>query len=278
MVDRLSKDEASCLSSDLGDAGYQSFLGASLMASIADASTKSIFADCLEGDNLPVLGVRVMSAHLGGWSEDSLGCVSDLSRTHHELVYLAFGVEEKFSDPSHPTEVHSIILDMYECLDTEEKTGFSVALIFTTGEVAPFTGQHFLEALPGTELECLKTNLPAPVFAMIADAPSIAGGELRDAPPQMMACISAESLNRLPAEIMAHGLGAESEESIACIIDFTANHSHYIELTRTAAADPAALTPEQYVEIADDGWKVFSCMTEEELARFQKVYLPALLP
>ena len=278
MVDRISKDEASCISSAMGDAGYQSFLGAPLMMSVADASAKSIFTDCMEGNNLPVLGVRVMSAHLGGWSEDSLGCVSDLSRTHHELVYLALGVQEKVVDPSHPTELHSIILDMYECLDTEEKAEFSVALIFTTGEVAPFTGQHFLEALPGTELECLKTNLPAPVFAMIADAPSIAGGELRAAPPQLMSCISAESLNRLPAEIMAHGLGAESEESIACIIDFTANHSHYIELTRTAAADPKALTPEQYVEIADNGWKVFSCLTEEELARFQKVYLPALLP
>ena len=113
---------------------------------------------------------------------------------------------------------------------------------------------------------------------MIAAAPSMAGGELRAAPPQLMSCISAESLNRLPAEIMAHGLGAESEESIACILEFTAIHTEYIELARTAAADPTALTPEQYVEIAEDGWKVFSCMTEEELARFQKVYLPALLP
>ena len=113
---------------------------------------------------------------------------------------------------------------------------------------------------------------------MIAAAPSVAGGELRAAPPQLMSCISAESLGRLPAKVMAKSLGAESEESIACIIDFTANHSHYIELTRTAAADPTALTPEQYVEIAEDGWRVFSCMTEEELARFQKVYLPALLP
>ena len=164
MVDRLSKDEASCLSSDPGDAGYQSFLGAPLITSVADASTKSVLADCMEGDNLPVLGVRVMSAHPGGWSEASLGCVSDLSRKHHELVYLAFGVEEKFSDPSHPTELHSILLDMYECLDTAEKAAFSVALIFTTGEVAPFTGQHFLEALPGTELECLKTNLPGTRF------------------------------------------------------------------------------------------------------------------
>ena len=64
MVDRISKDEASCLSSAIGEAGYHSFLGTPLMASVADTSAKSVLADCLEGDNLPVLGVRVMSAHL----------------------------------------------------------------------------------------------------------------------------------------------------------------------------------------------------------------------
>ena len=167
---------------------------------------------------------------------------------------------------------------MYECLDTAEKAAFSVATISTSLQVAPFSGQQFIEALPETEVECLKTNLPAPVFAMIAAAPSVAGGELRAAPPQLMSCISPESLGRLPAEVMARSLGAESEESHACILEFTAIHTEYVELARTASADPTALTPEQYVEIADDGWKVFSCLTEEELARFQKVYLPALLP
>ena len=70
---------------------------------------------------------------------------------------------------------------MYECLDTAEKAAFSVALISTTSSGA-IHGQQFLESLPETELECLKTNLPAPVFAMIAAAPSVVGGELRAAP------------------------------------------------------------------------------------------------
>ena len=244
MVDRVSEAEGSCVSWSMGDAGYQLFRGAPLTASAADASAKTIFADCLENDNLLVLGVGLMSAHQGRWSEESLGCVTSLSREHPELVHLALGIEWKIPDPSHPTEIHSIILNMYECLTGTERVGFSVAITTTSLEVAPFSGQHFLAALPQTEIECLQTNLPEPVFAMIASTPSVAGGELRDVPPQLMACISAESLARLPGEVMAHGLGVTSDDSHACIVEFAVEHSHYVELACAAVADPTALTPE----------------------------------
>ena len=38
-------------------------------------------------------------------------------------MYLALGVVDKITDPAHPTEVHSVLLGMYECLDTTEKAG-----------------------------------------------------------------------------------------------------------------------------------------------------------
>ena len=186
LVARISKAEAACISSALGDANYQLFQGAPLMVAAANESAKSLFAGCLEGHNLLVLDNGLMSAQQDGWPEESLGSVTGLSRNHPELVYVALGVERAVSDPSHPTEVHSIILDLHECLDTTDMVGFQVAMMSNSIEVTPFTGQHFLEAIPGAEVECLQTSLPEPVLAMIANAPSVAGSELRDAPPQLM--------------------------------------------------------------------------------------------
>ena len=219
-----------------------------------------------------------MSANLGGWSEDTLACVTDLSKTHPELVYVALGVEGYVSDPSHPTKIHSILLDMYECLNIAEEVDISIAMISASLEIAPFSGQDLIAALSETDLECLQTSLPEAMFAMIAGAPSVAGGEIRDAPPQVLECISAESLNRITGGILANSVGATSDASHACMVEFAANHSHYIDLARAAAADPDALTPEEYVELAEDGFKIFNCMNVEELALFQNTYLPRLLP
>ena len=97
---------------------------------------------------------------------------------------------------------------MYQCLDTTEKAAFQVAMMSNSLQATPFTGQRFLDTLPESEVECLQTNLPKAVFTMIENAPSVAGGELRDAPPQLMACISAESLARIPGEIVVLGMGA----------------------------------------------------------------------
>ena len=114
-------------------------------------------------------------------------------------------------------------------------------------------------------------------FATIANAPSVAGGELRDDPPQLMACLSAESLSGITGEVLAHNMGVTSDDSHACVIEFSLTHAHYVELVRTASADPTALTPEEYLELAEDGWELFNCMTEEDLALFQESYLPLMV-
>ena len=248
------------------------------MKAAENQSVKPLFVVCLQRDSLMVIGTRLMGAHLGGWSEDSQGCVTALARNHPELVFLAFGAPDVAPDPSHPGEVHGVLLDMYECLDTTERVRFTVSMMSNSLEAAPFTGQHFLETLPESEVDCLKTNLPEPVFAMIADAPSVAGGDLRDAPPELLACISLESLSRIPAEILTLGMGVTSEDSRACVLDFVSAHGHYIELVQAFAELAEDLSPEDFLEIAEDGWKLFNCLTDEELAQFQENYAPSMVP
>ena len=262
----------------MGGSDFELFEGAPLMESAANQSFKSPFVVCLERGSLMVIGTRLMGAHLGGWSEDSQGCVTALARNHPELVFLAFGLPGVVSGPSHPGGVHGVLLDMYECLDTTEKVRFTVSMMSNSLAAAPFTGQRFLETLPESEVDCLKTNLPAPVFAMIADAPSVAGGELRDAWLELLACISPESLSRIPAEILTLGMGATSDDSRACVVDFVSAHGHYIELVQAFAEHAEDLSSEDFLEIADDGWKIFNCLTDEELSQFQENYAPSMIP
>ena len=269
----------SCFKSAMGTADFELFLGAPLMEAAENQSVKPLLVVCLERGSFMVIGTRLMGAHLGGWSEDSQGCVTALARNHPELVFLAFGAPDVASDPSHPGEVHGVLLDMYECLDTPEKVRFTVSMMSNSLEAAPFTGQHFLETLPESEVDCLNTNLPEPVFAMIADAPSVAGGQLRDAPPELLACISPESLSRIPAEILTLGMGVTSDDSRACVVlDFVSAHGHYIELVQAFAEHAENLSPEDFLEIAEDGWKLFNCLTDEELAQFQENYAPSMVP
>ena len=91
-----------------------------------------------------------------------------------------------------------------------------------------------------------------------------------------MACISAESLARIPGELVVLGMGATSDESRACVLDFVSEHGH--ELVRAFQEHAEDLSDDDFLEIAEDGWKLFSCLTDEELAQFQATYVPYLIP
>ena len=98
----------------MGAADFKLFQGSPLMEAAENQSVKPLLVVCLARGSLMVVGTRLMGAHLGGWSEDSQGCVTALATNHPELVFLAFGAPDVAPDPSHPDEVHGVLLDMYE--------------------------------------------------------------------------------------------------------------------------------------------------------------------
>ena len=51
------------------------------------------------------------------------------------------------------------------------------------------------------------------------------------------------------------------------MLDFVSAHGHYIELVQAFAEHAEDLSPEDFLEIAEDGWKLFNCLTDEELAQ-----------
>ena len=262
----------------MGDTKFKQFEGSLLMEAAADPSFKTRLVVCLQRDSLIIVGTRLVGAYLGGWVQETRECVTGVAFNNLKLIFLALGVPDLGADPSEADDTGGVFLDTYECLDTTEKAIFAASMVSNSLAATPFTGQHFLDTLPDSEVECLQDNLPEPIFAMIAEAPSIGGGELRDAPPELLACVSPESFGRIPAEVLALGMGATSEESRACVLDFASANGNYVELLGALAEHAEDLSPEESLEIAEGGSRLFNCLTYEELEQFQKNYLPAMLP
>ena len=225
---------------------------------------------CLQRDSLIIVGTRLIGAYQGGWVQETRQCVTAIAFNNPELVFQALGVPDVGAETSDADETRGVLPDLYECLDTGEKVRFAVEMMVYSLTAAPFSGQQFLDSLPENEVECLETNLPAPVFAMIADAPSVGGGELRDAPPELLACVSSESIGRIPGEVAALGIGATSEDSRGCVVDLISARGDYMELAGDFAERAEDLSPEESLDIAEDGRKLFDCLSDEELAEFQE--------
>ena len=278
LVKHLLAGEDTCLKSMMGDTKFRQFEGSLLMETAADPSFRTRLVVCLQRESLIVVGTRLIGAYQGGWGQETRQCATAIAFNSPELVFQALGVPDVGADPSDADETQGVLPDLYECLDTADKVRFAVEMMSYSLVAAPFSGQQFLVTLPESEVECLETNLPAPVFAMIAEIPSVGGGELRDAPPELLACLSAESISRIPAEAIALGIGATSEDSRGCVIDLISARGDYMDLLEDFAVRAEDLSPEESLEIAEDGRKLFDCLSDEELAEFQVIYLPTMLP
>lgn len=278
LVTHLLAGEDTCLKSMMGDTKFKQFEESLLMEAAADPSFKTRLVVCLQRDSLIVVGTRLIGAYQGGWVQETRECATAVAFNSPELIFQTLGVPDVGADQSDADEARGALPDLYECLDTTEQVSFTVRMMHNSLTTATFSGRHLLATLPQSEVECLRTNLPAPVYAMIADAPSVAGGELQDAPPGVMACISPESLGHISAEVLAVGMGAVSEKSRACVVDLFSARGTYMEMLGDFAEQSEDLSPEDFQKTAEDGSSLFDCLTDDELAGFQEGYLPTMLP
>ena len=63
----------------------------------------------------------------------------------------------------------------------------------------------------------------------------------------------------------------------SCILDFAVEHPHLFEAARVGTFDPSAMSEEEFVEIVDDGLRLFNCMTDDELRLMQRAAAIALV-
>ena len=81
---------------------------------------------------------------------------------------------------------------------------------------------------------------------------------------------------RILITMLSIQLGGLSEESGDCIKNFAVEHPHFFELTRVGTFDASATSEDEFVEIVEDGLRLYHCMTGDELRAMQKASAHAL--
>ncbi len=93
LFDRLSEEENGCIKEALGETVYNFMLNAQLLAGGGDPAAAAPLFKCLAPENGAILGVAFLSATVGGHTDESLACMTDLALAHPGLIYARFGLE-----------------------------------------------------------------------------------------------------------------------------------------------------------------------------------------
>ena len=89
-------------------------------------------------------------------------------------------------------------------------------------------------------------------------------------------CMTDETYGRILITMLSLQLGGVSEESGNCIKNFAVKHPHFFELARVGTFDPSMVSKGEFVEIVEDGLRIYNCMTDDELRAIQKASAHAL--
>ena len=89
-------------------------------------------------------------------------------------------------------------------------------------------------------------------------------------------CITPEGYVEIFLFITASQGGGLSEESLGCVADFAREHQHYVALINPNSYDLSAMAANEVTEIADDGLRMWQCLSDEEIRKMQEVSLSAL--
>ena len=87
-----------------------------------------------------------------------------------------------------------------------------------------------------------------------------------------MICVGPEINNRLFANAYAKLTGGLSEESMACIIQFSKDYPRFMQIAQATDFDPASMPVEELVAVANDGLLLFGCLNDAELGRYQETF------
>lgn len=281
LADRLAGQEAECIRTELGEAGYQSFQDGPLTIDIdrayerpiIDRSLMNTLFNCLDEDNVPLLGIAIMDAFADGWTAETRGCVSGVAVEHPEIVYIWLGLEREPGPAAldHIEANHVYLVDIWECFTDKESAEF-VVHGFSTSSSA--TGEDlFSGILTPAEITCFEGALPEDTMRMFREAPSM---EAVIAVPGVMIvaglCVESDISNRIFVAGYARRTGGLEEESAACVYQFTLDHPHYMEAAQGRDIDVSTLSDEELAEMGDDGLRMFDCLTTDELARYQTAF------
>ncbi|MCY3887329.1 MAG: hypothetical protein OXG19_06440 [Chloroflexi bacterium] len=265
----LSEAENDCIREAVGEGVYQIIRGTPLLLAVGDASSASFFFECVTLENVAYLGVAFMDAQVGGWSTETRACLVGVANEHPEAIFAGLGLE---LPPGAAGAAHPFLLEFYHCMTDQEKVNFLVSFMAEVDRRS--SAEHdVINVVSESEIACIRESLSEEQFAMLLDSTVHDGFRLSES---LRECITPEGYVQIFVAMSVSQAGGLSEESVSCLTDFAREHPHYVALIDPDSYDLSAMSAAEIAEIADDGLKTWSCLSDEEIERMQGVGVSAL--
>ena len=270
LMDRLSEEETACIQDAFGDAIYQIMLATPLMMASSDPAAAAPLFGCLKPESTVVLGVSFLTAGRAEWGPETRQCFIQVALEHPDVVLLAMGMDP--GGPSPATEDHPYLLEIYACLADEEKVAFLIDLQAEVDSNSS-TESDIINVIPESDLACIRDSLTDEEFDALRGTTVHEAFQTTDA---VASCLTEEGYVDIFVAITVSQGADLSDDTIGCVEEFAKNHPHYVALVNPNTYDMETIDPATVTEIADDGLRMWSCYTSEELQRMQEVSLSAI--
>ena len=263
LIDRISQEEADCIKGAIGEAFFGLMMQAPLLQAGADPAAAAPVFGCLTVDNILLFGIAMFDAQSGGWEPDTRACMIGVAREHPDVVLGALGmVAESTASDDHP-----YLVELYTCMTPEEKVAYLIGFQSTV-DAASSAERDIINVIPESEAACIRESTTDEEYEMILSTTVHQAFELSDA---LATCITPEEgYVQIFLSITRATVGELSDESTDCLTEFGRAHPLYVGLVNPATHDPATMSTSELVEIAADGLRMYSCVSDDELRRMQE--------
>ena len=273
LLDRLSETETSCIRETMGEGVYQIIRATPLLLAGGDAASAAPLFNCLTVESVVILGLAFNSAQAGGWSAETRRCMIEVGLEHPEAVYVRLGLEWQGPETSNPAETLDYNVQIYDCMSDQEKMDFTLNYWRALDRHAGATGADIVALLSESEAACVGEGLSEEQFAAVLDASPLEAVAIGSA---VSHCITPETNIAIFVSGIQWALGEVSDETVSCLEDFARENPAYVALLSSGLKDVSAMTPAEFLAIADIGTESYDCMTDEELWRIQENATAAL--
>ena len=273
LLDRLSETETSCIRETMGEGVYQIIRATPLLLAGGDAASAAPLFNCLTVESVVILGLAFNSAQAGGWSAETRRCMIEVGLEHPEAVYVRLGLAWQGPETSNPAETLDYNVQIYDCMSDQEKMDFTLNYWRALDQHAKATGTDIVALLSESEAACVREGLSEEQFAAVLDASPLEAVAIGSA---VSHCITPETNIVIFASGIQWALGEVSDETVSCLEDFARENPAYVALLSSGLKDVSAMTPAEFLAIADIGTESYDCMTAEELWRIQENTTAAL--
>lgn len=264
LFDRLSEQENDCIKEAMGDAVYEFMLDMQLAAGGGDSAAAAPMFACLSPENVALLGVAFLSASVGGHTDESLACMTDLALAHPGLIYARLGLEWTGEGTYQEAETGNILQGFYDCMTEDERAASLKNLYATIDAASPLTGEDLVALLPESEAACVRDTLSEDEYGALLSATPLRAAGLGAGAAE---CLSLDSVAAFFVSASDAGIGGLSDESAACIDDFVRTRPAYVPVFASYLGDDSSpYSAAEFIEVAQGGLEVFECLNEDELS------------